>query len=79
MANVIVEPEERGTFAERQNERFVARSEAQAEAVEKAHDLRPNDGSVEAESKNGDLDKFRHLFGPKRRGDSGARRLWVPD
>ena len=70
MPNIVFEPEENGTFAERQNERFVAKGEAQADAVEKAHGLKPNDDGVGAHvrSKNGELDQYRHLFGPKRRG-----------
>ena len=70
MPNVIAGPEENSTFTERQNERFIARGEAQADAVEKAHDLRSKDhvAGVHVRSKNGNLDQYRHLFGPKRRG-----------
>ena len=74
MSNVI-EPEENGTFSQRQEERFTARGEAQSEAVESAHGLPPDYRGVEDPSVNGNLDKYRHLFGPKRRGDSGSRRL----
>jgi hypothetical protein len=79
MSKVIAGPEENGTFAQRQNERFTTRGDAQGEAVENAHGLRPNGRGADDQTTNSDLDKFRHLFGRRRRGDSGARRLRVPD
>jgi hypothetical protein len=70
MPDIIVKPEESGTFAAFQNAQVVARGETQLEAAEKAHGLRPNDHILAARIRpqNAGLDKFRHLFGPKRRG-----------
>jgi len=70
MPNVIVEPEKGGTFAAIQNKRVIARGDTQLEAGEKAHDLRPNDHVVAARVRvagDGEPDKFRHMFGPKRK------------
>ena len=70
MPNVIVEPEEGGTFAAIQNKRVIARGDTQLEAGEKAHEIRPNDHFVAARVRttgDGEPDKFRHMFGPKRR------------
>jgi hypothetical protein len=69
MSNVIVEPEDDGTFAALQNKRVIARGDTQAEAGQKAHDLRPNDHVIAARvrrTEDGSPDKFRHMFGPKR-------------
>lgn len=70
MPNVIVEPEEGGTFAAIQNKRVIARGDTQLATGEKAHDLRPNDHVVAARVRtreDGSPDKFRHMFGPKRK------------
>jgi hypothetical protein len=70
MPNVIVEPEESGTFAAIQNKSVIARGDTQLAAGEKAHDLRPNDRVVAARVRtrdDGGPDKFRHMFGPKRK------------
>jgi hypothetical protein len=70
MPNVIVEPEESGTFAAIQNGRIIARADTQSEAGEKAHEIRPNDHIVAARvrtTSEGEPDKFRHMFGPKRK------------
>lgn len=70
MPNVIVDPEEHGTFAAIQNKRVIARGETQLEAGAKAHDLRPNDHVVAARVRTTEdkgPDKFRHMFGPKRK------------
>ena len=48
MPNVIVEPEEGGTFAAIQNKSVIARGDTQLEAGEKAHEIRPNDHVVAA-------------------------------
>jgi hypothetical protein len=70
MPNVIVEPEEGGTFAAIQNRRVIARGNTQLKAGEKAHEIRPNDHVVAARVRtiaDGEPDKFRHMFGPKRK------------
>lgn len=70
MPNVIVEPEEGGTFAAFQNKRVIARGCTQLETGEKAHHLRPNDHVVAARvrtTEDARPDKFRHMFGPKRK------------
>lgn len=70
MPNVIVEPEKGGTFAAIQNKRVIARGDTQLDVGEKAHDLRPNDHVVAArvrETEDAGPDKFRHMFGPKRK------------
>jgi hypothetical protein len=71
MPNVIVEPKEGGTFAAIQNKRVIARGDTQLEAGERAHEIRPHDHVVAARVRtiaNGEPDKFRHMFGPKRKG-----------
>lgn len=70
MPNVIVEPEDGGPFAAIQDKRVIARGNTQLVAGEKAHDLRPKDHVVAARvraTKDGTPDKFRHMFGPKRK------------
>jgi len=70
VSNVIVEPEENGTFAAIQNKRVIARGDTQLAAGEKAHDLRPNDHVIAARVRardDGGPDRFRHMFGPKRK------------
>jgi hypothetical protein len=70
MSNVIVEPEEGGTFAAIQNQRVIARGDTQLEAGENAHELRPNGHVVAARVRttgDGEPDRFRHMFGPKRK------------
>lgn len=70
MPNVIVEPEEGGTFAAIQNKRVMARGDTQFEAGERAHEIRPHDHVVARARTiaNGEPDKFRHMFDPKRKG-----------
>ena len=70
MSNVIVEPENDGTYAALQNKRVITGGQTQLEAAEKAHDLRPNDHVVAARvhgTPPPGRDKFRHIFGPKRK------------
>ncbi len=70
MPNVIVEPEEDGTFAAIQNKRVIARGNTQLAAAEKAHEIRPQDTVVAARvrtTSEGEPDKFRHMFGPRRK------------
>ncbi len=70
MANVIIEPDENGTPAARHNQSAIPRGEAELEAAVKANLLRPHDQMADGRVRpaNSDLDRFRHLFGPKRRG-----------
>ena len=69
MANVIIGPDENATPVARHNQSVIAQSEVELEAGVKAH-LRSYDQMPEGRVRpaNADLDKFRHLFGPKRRG-----------
>ena len=70
MAQVIFDPEEKGTAAGMEHDSVISRGDSQPEARMMAHNLRP-DGPASASqirAANGDLDRFRHLFGPKRRG-----------
>ena len=70
MPNALVEPGEGGTFAAIQNKRVMARGDMQFEAGERAHEIRPHDHVVARVRTiaNGEPDKFRHMFGPKRKG-----------
>jgi hypothetical protein len=70
MANVRIDPEENKTSAALQHQGVIAKGEAQLEMGVKAHTLKPDDhaSASQIRAANVDLDKFRHLFGPKRRG-----------
>lgn len=70
MADDIIDPKENGPSAAIHNQSVIARGETQLEAGAMVNDLRPDHHVTDARSRprNGDLDKFRHLFGPKRRG-----------
>jgi len=70
MAEVIFDPEEKGTAAGIEHESAVSPGDSQPEARVKAHNLSPDDhtSASRIRAANGDLDRFRHLFGPKRRG-----------
>jgi len=71
MEKVTVEREKKALIDEpqdeRQKERLMAKGDAGAEAGEKAQDQGRGLASG-IRSANGNLDKFRHLFGPQRRG-----------
>ena len=64
-----IDPEKKGAAA-LETETVIAKSDPQSEVRAKAHTSRPDEhvSAVRLRAKNEDLDKFRHLFGPKRTG-----------
>jgi len=70
MTHGTIDPEENGTAVAPGDEGVAAMVEPQPEARVEVHNLRPDEhvSAVRLRANNDDLDKFRHLFGPKRRG-----------
>jgi len=70
MADILFDPEEKGIAAALENKSVIVGRDTQVEARVKALKLKPEDHgtATRVRAPNGDLDKFRHLFGPKRRG-----------
>ena len=65
-----IDPNQNGTAPGVETDSIIAKGEAQVEVRVKAHNPRPVDHVSDSRIRavNADLDKFRHLFGPKRRG-----------
>ena len=70
MAQGIFDPDEKGTAAALGNESAISSQDSQADGRTNTQNLQPDHrvSAVRLRAKNGDLDKFRHLFGPKRMG-----------
>ena len=70
MSNVFIEYDpDKDDYKAIQNKRVIARGPTQLETGETAHDLRPNDTILaerQRQTDEGDPDKWRRMFGPKR-------------